>query len=275
MTSTAPVTSGILTVPDARLYYEVRGSGPLLALVGSPMDSGPFAPVADLLAAEYTVLTADPRGQARSELDDPDQDSTPESRADDLARLITHVDAGPAVVLGSSGGAVTALALTQSRPELVSTLIAHEPPLSELLDDSAAIHAAGAQMIATYQAGDTLGAFKQFFAIAKLHLPEPMLQEMFGGERDARALESDRRFFLHEFGPTTKWVPDTERLRQVPTEIVIGIGDESAGQLCDRTSRRLGTLLGIEPVLFPGGHGGFMEQPDAFAKKLREVLQDS
>ncbi|MBL1077021.1 alpha/beta hydrolase [Nocardia sp. 2] len=275
MTSTAPVTSGILAVPDGRLYYEVRGGGPLVALVGSPMDSGPFAAVADLLASDYTVLTADPRGQGRSEIDEPDKDSTPELRADDLARLITHVDAGRAVVLGSSGGAVTALALAQARPELVSAIIAHEPPLRELLDDLAEISAAADQMIATYRSGDTLGAFKQFFAIAKLPLPEPVLQEMFGGERDAHALESDRRFFLHEFRPTTDFVPDIDRLRRISTEIVIGIGDESAGQFCDRTSRALGARLGIEPILFPGGHGGFMEQPDAFAKKLREVLQDN
>ena len=56
-------------------------------------------------------------------------------RADDLARLLIHLDAGPAVVLGSSGGAVSALALVQAHPELVHTVIAHEPPLDELLDD--------------------------------------------------------------------------------------------------------------------------------------------
>ena len=36
-----------LDVPGARLYYETRGSGPLLLMIGSPMDSGPFRPLAD------------------------------------------------------------------------------------------------------------------------------------------------------------------------------------------------------------------------------------
>ncbi|MFG6202598.1 alpha/beta fold hydrolase [Nonomuraea sp. JJY05] len=54
-------------------------------------------------------------------------------RADDLSRLLTHLDARPATVLGSSGGAVTALALAQARPEQVHTVIAHEPPLLNLL----------------------------------------------------------------------------------------------------------------------------------------------
>jgi hypothetical protein len=38
----------------ARLYYERRGSGPLLLLIGSPMDSVGFAPLASALADRYT-----------------------------------------------------------------------------------------------------------------------------------------------------------------------------------------------------------------------------
>src|SRR4051794_29333163 len=120
MTTVSPaVTAGTLGVPDGRLYFEMRGTGPLVVLVGAPMGADAFAPVADLLAADHTVLTTDPRGVGRSPLEDPEQDSTPELRADDLSRLLTHLRAGPAVVLGSSGGAVTALALAQAHPEQV------------------------------------------------------------------------------------------------------------------------------------------------------------
>src|SRR5436309_2368006 len=68
--SLAP-TAQTLEVPGARLYYEVRGRGPLVVLVGAPMDAGPFGPLADLLAGDYTVLTTDPRGINRSPVDDP------------------------------------------------------------------------------------------------------------------------------------------------------------------------------------------------------------
>mgnify|MGYP001032295736 CR=1 FL=1 len=71
--SLAPTTQ-TLEVPGARLYYEVRGTGPLVVLVGAPMDAGAFGPLADLLAGDYTVLTTDPRGINRSPVDDPDQD---------------------------------------------------------------------------------------------------------------------------------------------------------------------------------------------------------
>jgi hypothetical protein len=35
--------------------------------------------------------------------------------------------------------------------------------------------------------------------------------------------------------------------------IVIGIGDQSTGQLCERTSLALAALLDLEPVRFPAG----------------------
>jgi hypothetical protein len=47
-------TSYRLHVPGAYLYYELRGSGPVLMLIGHPMDSPPFAPSASLLATDHT-----------------------------------------------------------------------------------------------------------------------------------------------------------------------------------------------------------------------------
>src|SRR5262249_44040598 len=124
-----------LAVPGARLYYERRGSGPVVLLVAAPMGAGAFAPLADLLPEDHTVITTDPRGISRSTVEDPDQDSTPQMRADDIARLLRHVNGGPALLLGSSGGAVSVLALAQAHPELVHTVVAHEPPLIDLLPD--------------------------------------------------------------------------------------------------------------------------------------------
>lgn len=57
----------------------------------------------------------------------------------------------------------------------------------------------------------------------------------------------------------------------MPTRIVVGIGDESAGQICGRTSTALAAALGIEPTAFPSGHIGFAENPDGFATRPRCV----
>jgi pimeloyl-ACP methyl ester carboxylesterase len=271
-TAPAPVTTGTLGVPGARLHYEVRGAGPLLLLVGAPMGADAFAPLAGLLAADHTVLTTDPRGVGRSPVEDPDGDSTPELRADDLSRLLAHLGAGPAVALGSSGGAVSVLALAQAHPEQVGTVIAHEPPLQQLVEDRDRLLAGTEGIIATYLAEGSAAAWAAFMAVADIVMPEGDGPPPAPPEPDARALADERHFFLHELRPTTGWLPDLEVLRSVPTRVVVGIGERSGGELCDRTSGALAAALGTEPTMFPGGHIGFLEDPPAFAARLREVL---
>ncbi|GAA3122764.1 alpha/beta fold hydrolase [Streptosporangium carneum] len=287
MNHTTTVTTGSLRVPDATLHYEVRGQGPLVVLVGAPMHAVFFAPLADLLAADHTVLTTDPRGLNRSLLDDPDQDSTPEMRADDLSRLLAHLDAGPAAVFGSSGGAVTALALALAHPEQVHTVIAHEPPLNRVLDDREARDAAVEDIIATYASGDVGGAWTKFLVNANITFPETEESADAHGappteaadahatpaEPDPQQVADERFWFLHEMRATTHWQPDVAALRAGPTRIVVGVGKESAGQFCDLTSAALAAALGTEPTFFPGGHIAFADDPAGFLPRLREVLR--
>ncbi|WP_432945890.1 alpha/beta fold hydrolase [Kribbella sp. CA-253562] len=261
-----------LAVPGATLYYELRGHGPLVLLTGSPMDARSFTPLAELLATDHTVLTTDPRAINRSSVEDRDQDSTPQQRADDLSRLIGHVGAGPAIAFGSSGGAVSVLALAEAHPEQLTAVIAHEPPIVGLLDDAARLHAETDAMCATYLAGEVIDAWRQFMAQANLQVPDEALELMFGGERDPRSVADERFWFEHELRPTTHWMPDLAALRS--TRVLVGLGEESSGQLCDRTCHRLAAELGIEPTVFPGDHTGFADQPDAFAKVLHEVLRE-
>jgi pimeloyl-ACP methyl ester carboxylesterase len=58
-----------LTVPGARLHYEVRGRGPVLLMIcGGIYDAAGYAALADRLADAYTVVTYDRRGNSRSPL---------------------------------------------------------------------------------------------------------------------------------------------------------------------------------------------------------------
>jgi pimeloyl-ACP methyl ester carboxylesterase len=271
-TATVPATAATLEVPGARLYYEVRGCGPLVVLVGAPMDARPLAALADLLAVDHTVLTTDPRGIFRSSVDDPDRDSLPRERADDLSRLISHLDAGPAVVFGSSGGAVSVLALAQTHPERVRTVIAHEPQLDEALPEREEMRAATEDIIATYLAGDTRSAHKKFMAKAGIHLPDEVFDMMFGDHRDPQEIADERFSFVRMLRGTTGFRPDVDAPRAAPVRVVVGVGEDSAGQFCDRTSRALAASLGIEPTMFPGGHIGFADDPQRFHARLREVL---
>jgi hypothetical protein len=57
------------------------------------------------------------------------------------------------------------------------------------------------------------------------------------------------------------------------------VGEESEGTFTGRTSVAMAELLGRRATVFPSHHGGFVGgefgyagQPEAFARRLREVL---
>src|SRR3954453_17716703 len=133
-----------LGVPGASLRYEVGGAGPgLLLIPGAAADAAAFVGIAPRLRDRFTVVAYDPQGTCRSPQLGPPSDITVQMQADDAHRLLTEVGLGPATVFGSSAGAVTGLALVARHPEQVRCLIAHEPPVTQLLPD-AAQHRAGA-----------------------------------------------------------------------------------------------------------------------------------
>jgi hypothetical protein len=169
---------------------------------------------------------------------------------------------------------VSALALVQAHPEQVRVVVAHEPPLLELLPDSAERHAGSEVVIARWLAGDHAGSWRAFLENADIQLPEGVFEAVFGGEPDAQAIADTTYQNTHMLRPTTQWRPDIAVLRSVAAQVVVGIGEASAGQVCDRTSRALAAELGIEPAMFPGGHTGFAEDPAGFAGRLRAVLRD-
>lgn len=275
-TGTQPIVRN-LAVPGATLHYEVRGSGPVLAVIGSPMTASEFALVADALAADHTVVTYDPRGLGASPIDDPAQDSTPELRAADVAAILDDLGAGPADVFGSSGGAVTGLALATKYPGWVRTLVAHEPPLLELLPASEASkqRAATQDIIATFHSDGPGAAMAKFMATAGFDQSEdgaPGQPGQPSPDEMTKQLADLARFFNHELLCTTTYVPDLDALKA--SRVIVGIGADSEHLITHGTSMALCHLLGIEPVIFPGDHGGFMSAPDEFAAALRAVLSD-
>jgi pimeloyl-ACP methyl ester carboxylesterase len=270
--------SHTLRVPDGSLYYEVRGSGPVLVILGAPMSSPFFAPLADTLSDEYTVVTTDPRGISRSVLDDPEQDSTPVLRAGDVVAILDDLGAPDADVFGSSGGAVTGLALVAGYPDRVRTLVAHEPPVTELLPDAAEQRAGTDDIVATFHRDGLGAAFAKFMASAGFtaeeaeSAPVPQEEPAARGEPSAQELADGERFLVHEMQGTTRYVPDVAALRAAPTRIVIGLGVDSGGLVTYRTSKAIAERLGIETTEFPGDHGGFLGATPEFAEVLRKVL---
>jgi len=263
-----------LKVPGATLHYEVSGTGPALLLIpGGPADAGAFAPISSELSDRYTVVTYDPRGLSRSPLDGEPQDTSVGTFADDAHRLLAAVGNEPAYVLGSSGGALVGLELVSRHPEQVRALVAHEPPLTRLLDD-ADEHARFAREVHDTYLSEGVGpAMGKFLASAGLDQDPPQppagpTPEM--AEAMAR-MQGNFDFFLgHMWLALGDYAPDVSRLRSLP--ITVAVGEASEGQLAYRAALALAGRLGKKPAVFPGDHGGFNSHPGAFAGRLDEVL---
>ena len=291
MTTMTEATTHTMDVPDATLTYDIRtGSSPapVLLLIGSPMGAGGFGTLAGHFG-DRTVVTYDPRGVERSAKADPASPSTPEQHADDLRRIITELDAGPVDLFASSGGAVNALALVARHPELVGTLIAHEPPLASILPDREGAMALTQAIHDTYQRSG-FGAGMAQFIVAVSHKgpitpefaakpgPDPA---MFGLPTEDDGSRTDA-LLGQNISTCTHYEPDFEALRAASTRIVLAAGAESEGEMAHRGAEAVAERLGTKPIIFPSGHAGFLGgeygqtgEPDGFAAKLREVLAQS
>jgi pimeloyl-ACP methyl ester carboxylesterase len=276
-TATAGIRQSLLKVPGAQLYYEVQGSGPILLMIpGGPTDAGIFAPLAALLADKYTVVRYDPRGNSRSVVDDRDKDQDMDLHGDDAAELLEWLGSEPAYVLGSSGGAQIGLNLVARYPERVKMLVAHEPPCMEMLPDASEMRAFRDDVYYTYRTAGVGAAMQKFMVGAGL-AGRPQAQQTAPPSPDLVAtferIKVNADYFLaHGFKPIGLYVPDIAALRAASTRTVLGVGETSAGTLPYRTAIALAERLGTEPVFFPGGHGGYNDDPTGFAEKLHQVL---
>ncbi len=261
-----------LTVPGARLYYEVSGSGPVLLLIpGGMADAAGFAPLVSFLEESYTVVRYDPRGISHSRLDGPGEDVPVEVHADDAQQLLKAISAKPAFVLGHSGGAVIGLALVERHPELVQTYVAHEPPLVELLPEGDERRNDGQKIYDTYLKEGAGAAMEQFMSTAGLDesvAPAEMSPEAqeFMAQQMASMEQNLDFFFAHYLLPITSYSPDFAALQGASTQVVVGVGEDSVGQETYETALALAERLGTEAVVFPGDHIGMATFPEEFAE---------
>jgi len=284
-------TTQTLETAEADIVYDVRGplptadGRPPLFMIAQPMDASGFATLASYFP-DRTVVTYDPRGLGRSVRKDGRVENRPTLQAADVHAVIEALGVGPVEMFASSGGAVTALALVTAHPDDLTTLVAHEPPIIPVLPDAEAAERARAGFRDIYEAKGAGAGMAAFIAMTSWRgeftgeyfsqpAPDPA---QFGmpaeddGRRDDPLL-SDRSWAI------TSYRPDVDALAAAPTRIVIAVGEESLGTFTGRAAVATAELLGQQPTVFPSHHGGFMGdeygyagQPEAFARKLREVL---
>ncbi|MBO0793772.1 MAG: alpha/beta hydrolase [Ktedonobacteraceae bacterium] len=261
-----------LRVPGASLYYEVRGSGPLLLMIagGGGGGAGDWNGFVNALTDAYTVVTYDRRGALRSTLDAPVEEIPLETHGDDAHRLLEALSSEPAYVFGSSAGALVGLDLVARHPEQVRTLVAHEPPAHYLVTDEEPSQQSPLEI---YRREGGLAALRQYAAQSGIDyqdreagvvLPEVSRE----GAANADAL------FKYTFLAVRRYRLDFAALSTASTRIVLAGGSAGRESVPYRCTVAVAERLGTTVVEFPSHHAGYITHPQAFAQRLREVLSE-
>ena len=265
-----------ISVNGASLYYEMRGSGPpVLFVSGATGDAAHWAVAAEALADEFTVLTYDRRGNSRSSRP-PEWTGAPlTEQADDAAALLARLELAPAVVYGSSSGAIYVTDLLVRHPDVLTGAVMHEPPFVAVTSDPSAVGAALGTLIADSMAqGGPPAAMAAFLK----QMVGDVAYASYDPELIARCMGNGEVFFGLEMPAMQPYLPERAQLAQVGVPCVVAVGEENAApesalHWLYETSAWLAGALSVGLTQSPGGHAPQASHPEPFVEWLRPILR--
>jgi pimeloyl-ACP methyl ester carboxylesterase len=169
--TSAPLAKEV-EVNGVRLPYVEQGSGePVVFVHGVISDHRAWEPVRDEVARKYRFIALTQRYFGTGPWKDDGKEFSVATFADDLAKFITSLNAGPVHLVGWSFGGLVATTAAVKNPSLVRSLVLYEATLMSVLPaDSAEGRAARedrgrilAPAVAASKAGDPVKATRLFF----------------------------------------------------------------------------------------------------------------
>ncbi|HWA75352.1 MAG TPA: alpha/beta hydrolase [Polyangiaceae bacterium] len=268
---------GTLNVAGAKLCFKVRGRGPALLVVqGGEGNADSADAFASALAHEYTIITYDRRGLSRSPLDDQKQTITLEQHAEDAQALIEELVREPALVFGSSLGALIGLELVRKHPDSVQLLVAHDPLALDLLSAEEQLRLAELRKEVAELALSEGMRFAMRRFLHELGVDKEDREDDVEPPASTRERSRDSGFFMaRESRAADRFRVDLPALRGVAHKIVPAFGESSRDRLPSRCALSLAARLGRDALAFPGGHSGYALRPRAFADALRSAVLSS
>jgi pimeloyl-ACP methyl ester carboxylesterase len=267
------MSTGHLEVNSARLYYELRGTGPsLLFIPGGTVDSSHFTAVADLLADQFRTVSYDRRGNGNSPRPAGWHATSLSEQADDVAGLIEALGLAPCAVWGGSFGGVVLLELLTRRPGLVRAAMVHEPPLFTVLDDGDLV---ADHLVRTAAAAVRTGRIED----ALTDHARAVLADAFDRlppDSRARMLANAQVFFDLEVPALVRSLPDiatlSRALDQVDIALTFMADPDSRDAPPVRAARWLADRRHTALRELPGGHMPYLTEPGKTAEAIRALL---
>jgi len=277
----------MVSAEGADLYTERRGGGPALLLIpGGGGDAGPFAPLADVLADTFTVLTYDRRGNSRSPLHGPPAPTTLAEQSADAVAVVRAHGFNEACFFGTSGGAIIVLDLAAHHPGCMALGVAHEPPVPKVLPDGQEILARYDEIDRVLRTEGWLKAYRMFTTgnpMSERDQPitqyvdptevDPIAALPPGPMRDTMVRMNGNWEFMttYEIKSFIHYVPDLDLIARNRVRLVLGGGSETRSLFYHRSGRVIAERLGAEFVEFPGGHIGPFDKAPGFAQIIRSI----
>ena len=257
------------------LEYDIEGQGPPLVLIhGSWAERQAWGFVVPDLARSFRVVSYDRRGHGESG-GRPDSGDVHDDVAD-VAGLIEALELGPAHVVANSYGANVALRLAGAHPDLVGTMLCHEPPMLGVLEANPDLKPIAdeerrklAEVRQRLEGGDLAGASEYFVENVGLGpgmwamLP-PEGQDMF--IRNAPT-------FLGELRDPDALDADISSLQRVTVPVVLTHGDQSPPFFAPIIDELFGLVPGVRRQLMSGaGHVPQLTHPGEYVVLIQDLL---
>ncbi|PYH41096.1 alpha/beta fold hydrolase [Aspergillus saccharolyticus JOP 1030-1] len=277
----AQAQQSYLDVSDAKLYYEVRGQGPLLLVIsGGNGTAAFFASFASLLSSQFQVVTYDRRGFWRSPLHegtDLDAARLLQANVEDAAALLRHLSPNaPATVFGSSWAANIALNLLKTHPHLLRQVIVHEPVLGNLFtpEITQRFREDVDRIIAAFRTHGVPAANAILTSITSserdraLFVASTVFQEL----RSLPASNQDWYFGVQmvEWRQFTTFAPELLLVHR--DKLMLTRGEEESPDLTAQPTCVLSDRLQMPVVNMPGGHLGYITHQPEFVTSLGKLL---
>jgi pimeloyl-ACP methyl ester carboxylesterase len=263
-------------INGVRLYWEQSGSGePLILVHGSWGDHHNWDAARPGLAKTFNVATFDRRGHSSSER--PEGQGSIDEDVADLAALIEHLFGGPANVIGNSFGAAISLRLACARPELIRTLVVHEPPLFGLLQAGgapppalAAVRDRIAAVVPLLQAGDMAAGARLF--VETIAFGPGAWEKLPQSTRDTFVFNAPT--WLDELQePESQWI-DLGQLANFKQPVLLSVGGASPPFFPEVVERIAAALPRAQRHLFPqAGHVPHLSHIDEYVQTVTAFIQ--
>jgi len=264
---TAPAEAGTFAeVNGTRLFYEIRGQGESLVLIGGAhLDSRLWDQQVERFAEDFRVLRYDPRGIGRSELP-----QAPFSHYQDLHALLQFLGIERTNILAFSFGGGVALDFAVAHPQIVQSLILVAPGLSSWKDELAPVLAELSRLAGQQgrpKAVEMLLSDPSMPTAEHREAREKMSEILLDS---AKLFDSDFAYlrFMEPLDP-----PAEERLQDIGAPTLLVVGERDHPGIHENVDTLQQKIAGAKKVLIMGvGHLVSLEKPDELTRILLDFL---